>query len=91
MNEKALFSLFKVNSEKHSLAEIPARRRALDQDGLGTVDDPFAGCLCYNFSLPSTRSSFDSIVQLLWHRHCLLELSVCFFIIYSKFMQKTFT
>lgn len=46
MNEKALFSLFKVNSEEHSLAEIPARRRALDQDGLGTVDDPFAGCLC---------------------------------------------
>lgn len=49
MNEKALFSLFKVNSEEHSLAEIPARRRALDQDGLGTVDDPFAGCLCYTF------------------------------------------
>lgn len=76
MNEKALFSLFKVNSEEHSLAEIPARRRALDQDGLGTVDDPFAGCLCYIFFLPSTRSSFDSIVQFLWHGHCLLELSV---------------
>lgn len=47
MNEKALFSLFKVNSEEHSLAEIPARRRALDQDGLGTVDDP----LCWLFVL----------------------------------------
>lgn len=52
MNEKALFSLFKVNlEEEHSLAEIPARRRALDQDGLGIVGSPLAGCLCYTFPL----------------------------------------